>query len=342
MKMMQRLGPGLLYAGAAVGVSHIYQSTSAGASFGWIMIVAVLLANILKYPFFEFGPRYAAATGKSLLHGYKNLGNWALWLFLLLTIFTMFIIQAAVTIVTSGLAIRFFGIACEPQHLWIVSAAILIICILILYYGRYAVLTKLMRIIMVILAVTTLVAFIISFGADIDRSSKPAFILNDATMLFLISFIGWMPAPLDISVWHSVWSVSEMDAGTKQSMRRSLFDFRVGFWGTVVLAILFVGLGTLMIFGTGKTMPQQAGAFASELIDIYASALGNWSKPFIGLAAFTTMFSTTITCLDAFPRVIIPTIKLIGNKKDSSDRPQSLMWLIITSIGAIVILRFFT
>src|SRR5690606_7186481 len=122
----------------------------------------------------------------------------------------------------------------------------------------------------------------------------------------------------------------------------SLFDFRVGFWGTVVLAILFVGLGTLMIFGTGKTMPQQAGAFASELIDIYASALGNWSKPFIGLAAFTTMFSTTITCLDAFPRVIIPTIKLIGNKKDSSDRPQSLMWLIITSIGAIVILRIFT
>ena len=27
--------------------------------------------------------------------------------------------------------------------------------------------------------------------------------------VFLIAFMGWMPAPLDISIWHSVWSLEK-------------------------------------------------------------------------------------------------------------------------------------
>ena len=56
-------GPGLLFAGAAVGVSHLVQSTRAGASYGLAMLAIVLLANIVKFPAFRFGPHYAAATG---------------------------------------------------------------------------------------------------------------------------------------------------------------------------------------------------------------------------------------------------------------------------------------
>jgi hypothetical protein len=34
---LQSLGPGLLFAGAAIGVSHLVQSTKAGAEFGfWV------------------------------------------------------------------------------------------------------------------------------------------------------------------------------------------------------------------------------------------------------------------------------------------------------------------
>ena len=32
--VLKRLGPGLLFAGAAIGVSHLVQSTKAGAEFG--------------------------------------------------------------------------------------------------------------------------------------------------------------------------------------------------------------------------------------------------------------------------------------------------------------------
>ena len=35
MGWIKKLGPGLLFAGAAIGVSHLVQSTRAGADFGW-------------------------------------------------------------------------------------------------------------------------------------------------------------------------------------------------------------------------------------------------------------------------------------------------------------------
>ncbi|MDP6582924.1 MAG: hypothetical protein QF681_19940, partial [Vicinamibacterales bacterium] len=63
-------GPGLLWAAAAIGLSHLVQSTRAGALAGFGLSGVILLAVILKYPFFEYGPRYAAATGSSLVEGY--------------------------------------------------------------------------------------------------------------------------------------------------------------------------------------------------------------------------------------------------------------------------------
>ena len=102
--LFAKLGPGMLYAGAAIGVSHLVQATKAGAGFGWSLVWVILAANLIKYPFFEAGPRYATATGESLIAGYRRSGWLPVWIFILLTLGTMFVIQGAVTIVTAGLA----------------------------------------------------------------------------------------------------------------------------------------------------------------------------------------------------------------------------------------------
>jgi len=90
---LKKLGPGLLFAGAAIGVSHLVQSTRAGADFGLGLLWALLLVNLFKYPFFQYGPRYASATGESLLDGYKKMGNGILIAYYILTFATMFTIQ---------------------------------------------------------------------------------------------------------------------------------------------------------------------------------------------------------------------------------------------------------
>lgn len=53
---IKALGPGLIWAGASIGVSHLVQSTRAGADFGFQLVWVVVLANLLKYPFLNLVP----------------------------------------------------------------------------------------------------------------------------------------------------------------------------------------------------------------------------------------------------------------------------------------------
>lgn len=345
MSLIKRLGPGLLYAGAAVGVSHIVQSTKAGAIYGWLMILFVLLANVLKFPFFEFGPRYANATGKTMLHGYKKLGSWAVVVFIAATLLTMFIIEAAVCVVTAGLGIQLFGLDTAPENIWMVATVIFAVCIAMIKLGNYSFLDSLMKWIMLTLAICTIAAFAMSFTADVPKTgAKLSFDFSASSMVFLISFVGWMPAPLDISVWHSIWTVTKNKGQYgRQILKNGKFDFAVGYWGTMILAVLFVGLGAMMLYGSGIKLESGAGAFAGQLISIYTDSLGDWSYYVIAIAAFTTMFSTTLSCLDAFGRVMQPSIEALKNKSDDENIASSgsLFWLSATAIGAIIILKYF-
>ncbi|MDT8398133.1 MAG: hypothetical protein RQ899_05925 [Pseudomonadales bacterium] len=71
--LRERLGPGILYAATAVGVSHLVQSTRAGASYGLIMVAYVVFMCLLKYPTFLFGARYTVASGETLVDGYLKI-----------------------------------------------------------------------------------------------------------------------------------------------------------------------------------------------------------------------------------------------------------------------------
>jgi len=131
--ILKALGPGFLFAAVSVGVSHLVQSTRAGAYLGFSLVPVILLAMVLKYPLFEFGQRYAAATGTSLLDGYRKQGRWALVVYILLTLGTMFTVLAAVTAITTGLAIQLTGIVLP---LWQWSAIIIGVCAILIALGR--------------------------------------------------------------------------------------------------------------------------------------------------------------------------------------------------------------
>ena len=70
-------------------------------------------------------------------------------------------------------------------------------------------------------------------------------------------------------------------------------------------------------FNFQNNLNGSALEFSNKLINLYAQSLGNWSYYLIAIAAFTTMFSTTLTTLDASPRVMSHCLNLFGNKKFS-------------------------
>ena len=328
---LKSLGPGLLYAGAAIGVSHLVQSTKAGATYGYILIIAIVLAHVFKYPFFAIGPRYANKTGESLVAGYAKMGRWAVVLLLVLTLSTMFTVQAAVTIVTAGL-LQHMGVSLSVG---VLSLLLLLICLLILRIGNYSILDNLMKVIMIILSVSTLAAFALSFSVErgVIPSAQTIFtITKEEDLGFLLAFVGWMPAPLDIAIWHSIWTLAK-----GKSADNGEFDFRVGFYGTAILGICFLVLGANTMYGSGDALESSAGGFAAQLITSFTSCLGTWSYWFITIAAFTTMFSTTLTCFDAMPRVMN---KISEELKLPKAISSVLIWQILLFLGALSILFF--
>ena len=337
LSWIKKLGPGLLFAGAAIGVSHLVQSTRAGANFGFGLVWALVLIHIVKYPFFQFGPRYATATGESLLDGYKRLGKGVLLTYFVLNLATMFTIQAAVTIVTAGLAANLFGITTNPI-IW--SIFITLICVTLLVIGKYKLLDNLMKIIIITLTLSTITALIVA-AAQKESVYNFTQILPKGSIEvgFLIAFLGWMPAPLDVSIWQSLWAIEKQkDTSFKFNTKQAIFDFNIGFIATLFLGICFVSLGAVVMFNSGEILSESAVKFSQQLITLYTKNLGSGMYIFIAAAAFTTMFSTTITTLDASPRAMTRTYNLLTNK---SHKNMYWFWIGFLAIGTIAILLFF-
>jgi len=331
---LKKLGPGFLFAGAAIGVSHLVQSTRAGADFGFGLLWALLLINLVKYPFFEFGPRYASATGESLLHGYLKLGKGVLIAYFILTIATMFTIQTAVTIVTAGIASSLFGGG--SAVVW--TAIITAVCFAILMLGKYKALDSLLKVIVLCLTVSTIVAVLLAFTPEKIISFTQILPKDTVSIAFLIAFMGWMPAPLDISIWHSVWTVEKQKVDPSITPKNSRFDFNIGYLTTTLLALGFLSLGALVMFQSGESFSSKGGEFANQLISMYTHSLGDGVKIIIGIAALTTMFSTSLTTLDGSPRVMQISTQLLTGK---TWKRGYLTWLIVLVLGTLTILFFF-
>lgn len=332
---LKKLGPGLLFAGAAIGVSHLVQSTKAGAGFDFSLIWALLLVHLFKYPFFQFGPRYALATGESLLDGYKKLGTPVLIAYFILTFATMFTIQTAVTIVTAGLASSLFGDFISVE-LW--TVVISLICLIILIRGRYGFLDKLMKAIVIALTISTIMAVFLAIGKTSQAHSfMQALPKNTLEIAFLIAFMGWMPAPLDVSIWQSLWALEKQKSNKQYTIKTALFDFKIGYFTTIIIGLGFISLGALVMFNSGETFSPKADVFANQLIGMYTTNLGKWSYIIIGMAAFTTMFSTTLTTLDASPRAMHKTSQLLFNQP---FKKGYAIWIFVLFIGTISIFLF--
>lgn len=318
---LKNLGPGLLFASMAIGTSHLVLSTKAGAQFGWIMVIPIILANVLKYPFFEFGIRYTNVTGKSLIEGYLNRGKGYLWLYALITLVTTFTILAALYVVTAGLFINLFSVT----DLSVSTTALLLFAFIstILIVGRYKFLEISLKFVVTILFIALLVTTaLVLFKGPV--AAEPGFtrppIFNEMGILFLIGLIGWMPTAVEASSWLSLWSIEKYKTGGKPSLRESLQEFNSGYFMTALLAVFFLTIGCMTLYGTQTELSDNAVTFADQVVQLFTTHIGNWAYLFIAVSAFATMFSTCMTAHDAIARVSIDILGLLPPVRKHYDK----------------------
>jgi Mn2+/Fe2+ NRAMP family transporter len=290
----------------------------------------LLLANLFKYPFLLIGSRFTAVTGRSLLEGYQHQSPWFLPLYLLITLSTGVANIAAVSSLAGSLATALMP--GTPQALALLALSL---CLVVLLLGKYPSLDRLSKAVVALLVLCTLVAAV----ATLIRGPAAGFAVmftpspwTWGSLPFLVALLGWMPCPLDLSAWTSLWIYArEQDSGHKSSRSEVEADFNIGYAATVLMAVLFLVLGAWVMHGTGTEFSQAGAAFSQQLIELYTVSLGAWAYPLIALAALMTMFSTVLTCLDGYPRSASASVRLLQGHSGMAvlNNNNQRLWMLL-------------
>jgi Mn2+/Fe2+ NRAMP family transporter len=340
--LLKNLGPGLLFASMAIGTSHLVLSTKAGAQYGWLMVIPIILANVLKYPFFEFGVRYTNVTNKTLIEGYLNRGKGYLWFYAFITLISTFTILATLYVVTSGLFINLFRI--HDASVSLVALGLFAFISALLIVGKYKFLETSLKFVVSILFIALIVTTaLVVFKGNVATSENfvPMPIFNEVGILFLIGLVGWMPTAVEASSWISLWTIEKFKiTNTKLSLREALQEFNVGYLLTGLLAIFFMIIGWMTLYGTNTVISGNAVAFSDQLIQMFTTHMGEWTYAFIATAAFATMFSTCMTAHDALARVSLDIIGLLSPKSKTNKLQFSVAIILLAIVNFLVITVF--
>lgn len=341
----QRFGPGIIMASSCVGGSHIIASTQAGAYYGYQLALLIVLVNILKYPFFRFAFDYSALENKSVLQGYAEKGRAYLWLFLAFNLFATIVNIAGGTLLSAVLLAMLLP---SGVPLNILNIGVLISFLLILFFRQYQRLDKVSKAIMLMLTVITLLALLMALQQPATMPA-PDFAAPSPWQIsaipFLIALMGWMPAPMELSVAGSLW-VLEKNRLNPGYGRRRLLDFNSGYLVTIMLALMFMALGALVQYGK-PIEPLSGGKFIHQFVEMYALSIGEWTRWFIALVAFICIYGTTIVAVDGYSRCNRQAAALLRGRPDTADnaaaKETSLRyWMVFAALAAFIVIQFFS
>lgn len=332
-----KFGPGVIFAANAVGVSHLVQSTRAGAGYGLSLLLLIFLVTVLKYPLFRFASTYSAVSGKTLLDAYRKDGHFAVFILILSVVIDMFIATAAVSLVTAGIVKNVFSI--DVSTLLVITVLILGAFFLLASFG-YSFFEKLVICMVILFTLMSLAASGMAIPTAIEQSASifPDLEWTPAFIVFLIAMAGWMPTPPSASFFLSAWSAKRRQKLKDQlTLKMILFDFNFGYALTLIIAFAFVLLGAVLLYLNNiNAETDSAVSFAAILMSLFSKSYGNWAIPIVGGAAIVVMFSTMLTLFDGAPRVMR---QLFGFS--ATNKKAFLVFLILQAIGVISIVYFF-
>ena len=342
-EIVRLIGPGILYAAAAVGVSHLVQATRTGAVYGFSLTLVIAFACLVKYPGLRFGTDYAVATGTSLITGYIKQGRLATLLYLINLIFTFLFVPAAIVLVTSGLIKGVSGIEMGDVSM---AAVVFLSSAVILITGHYRVLERITKALVGIFTVLIVVAVTVIFG-KIEWSAGQFIppVIDRATLIFIVAITGFMPSPMTAGVMSSMWICAKaQNTGHLPTLEDAKFDFNLGFATTLLLALCFMLLGAGTMFGSGAEFAPSSGGFANQLIQLFTQTIGGWSFWVIGIAAIAVVYSSVLTVIDGnarFIQISLDHFKPDIHKKFGIDRFRVFdLAVMLICAGGLLVLTF--
>jgi Mn2+/Fe2+ NRAMP family transporter len=235
-----------------------------------------------------------------------------LWIFLFGTIAQGIAVLAGVAGIAASVLYTFIGRIGFQYYTAIVVASVLAF----LFLGGYGWLDFLNKIMMAVLFLATVVVFVPACPprGEFVHLIKPS--IPAGSLAVIAALLGWMPTGIDVSIWHSLWTIEkhpELSAAEGKAaesrwriLRLALADMRIGYVLSFVVAAVFLMLAASFLHGTSSEI--EGVGFSKSLADMYAERIGRWMFGVFMVAAFFAMYSTTYAVMDGFSRCFAETL----------------------------------
>ena len=324
----------------AIGQTHVILSTYAGARFGFALLWMVVVAHLLTYPLFEYGTRYAAATGGSLVDAYLKLRRMrgvlvAFFGVLLLTL--PFLGLASLLSVTASILHAAF-----PQPGFNGWALITVaVTAGLLFAGRYRWLEALSLAMAGVLVLGTAVAFAFELPAAADVARGALVPVIPAGSLVILVALMRLPSDPSSSIMLSAWAARKRETWLRggdplAALRRSLLDLRLGYALSLVVAVIFLCLGAVVLRPRGVDL--EGIDLALQLSRVYTETVGAWMFPlFIGVT-FVAIWGGYYTAADGASRIFQDLWYRIRPRPASGELTRvRILYTLLIMLGSLVL-----
>ncbi len=282
---LRQVGPGIMAAATGVGAGDLVATMVAGSRYGYTLLWAVILGTAFKLALGEAVGRWHLTSGQTLLAGLRTLGKWALIYFGAYAVVWGFV-YGATAMSASGLPLNALFPFLSVRY-WAMLCGIA--GFLLVWFGRYALLEKIMTVfigVMFVTVVGTAVLVTPKLG-DLFTGFVPR--LPDGSMVYVLGLIGGVGGTITMAA-YGYWTLAKGWRGPRWlPMMRT--DNAVGYATTGIFVIAMLIVGAELLVGQ-EVVTGDKGLLL--LGDILVADYGQWARiPFL-IGFFAVSFTSVI------------------------------------------------
>jgi Mn2+/Fe2+ NRAMP family transporter len=250
-------GPGIVIAVTGVGAGDMVSSLVAGTDFGMVLLWAVILGAILKYFLTEGIGRWYMASGQTILQGWRSLGRWAIWYFVIYLFIVTFVFGAAVTS-TAALAVDAALPGVLP--LWAWAALHSVAAFIIVGIGRYGLFEMIMKTFAALkFGIVILLAILLAPAlGEVVLGFVPR--IPEGALINVLAIIGGVGGTYSLAA-YTYW-VRERGWRHSDWIPTMRTDLGFGYALTALFMVSMLIIGAELLFGTGTSISDEEGLLA--------------------------------------------------------------------------------
>jgi Mn2+/Fe2+ NRAMP family transporter len=322
--MSWKMGPGVLVAAAFIGPGTVTVCSMAGVQFGYLLLWAMLLSVVATVVLQEMAARLGIVTQKGLAHVIKEeIGvRWIKALVLGLILAAIVIGNAAyeggnIGGATLGLE-AIFGQEYLSFYPWLVG----LLAFLLLFFGNYRVLEKVLVSLVVVMSISFLLTAIIT-RPDIWAVIKGLLIpeIPEGSILTIIALVGTTVVPYNLFLHTSLVSEKWKSKADLGVARRD-----------TVLSIALGGMVSVAILVTAAAIPSKEITNIMDMAKGLEPLYGESAKYFMGIGLFAAGVTSAITAPLAAAYVAN---SCFGWNTTLNNVRFRMVWMVILLVGVL-------